>query len=163
MIRARRNAHVYMMTGLAGILPIVFLAGLLYRPAPTLDSAADGQSAAVDAPITSQASFVSRSTVVVNGIDVQVATAETTSGLVLLLTPTQALPFSDLLVYWSPGESPPTDVSADAFLLGQLSGSRRHQLPGVTEMQTESGYLLFYSRDQAMAIAAVPLSQSRFP
>ncbi|MGB3615348.1 MAG: hypothetical protein WBA10_16260 [Elainellaceae cyanobacterium] len=68
MIRSQRNIHVHMMTGLAGVLPIIFLAGLIYRPTiPTAADTADGLSAAANAPTAGQANIVVQSTVAVNG------------------------------------------------------------------------------------------------
>ncbi|MEM9487152.1 MAG: hypothetical protein AAGA83_26060 [Cyanobacteria bacterium P01_F01_bin.116] len=164
MILSRRKAHFYMWVGLAGLLPIVFLAGLIWRPAiPTVDEATDNLFAAANFP-TTNADALASETIVVNGTNVQVEATETAnSDLALTLIPTQPLQFSNILVYWTPGDAAPESVEADAILLGQLSGTSPRKFPVSSAMQTQSGHLLFYSRGQSSAIAAVPLPKSLFP
>lgn len=166
MILSRRKAHFYMWMGLVGLLPIVFLAGLIWRPAiPTVDETTDELFAAANFPARGDSVVVIASeTVSLNGIDVRLATAEAAkSELVLTLQPSQPLRFSDTLVYWTPDEMPPETVEADAILLGPLSGTSPRQFPVPAEMQTGSGHLLFYSRGQNVSLAAVPLPPSLFP
>ena len=165
MILSRRKAHFYMWIGLAGLLPIVFLAGLIWRPTvPTVDEGTDELFAAANFPTADEAAAVTSETVAVNGIDVLLATAESPdSTLVLTVQPTRPLQFSDALVYWTPEESAPEMVGAEAVLLGQLSGTSRRQFPVLPEMQRESGHLLFFSRGQNTVISAIPLPTALFP
>lgn len=165
MILSRRKAHVYMMMGLAGFLPVVFLAGLIWRPAiPTVDDTTDELFSAADFSLVAAETLMASETVLVNGINVQIETAAVTSSdLVLILTPAQPLQFSDTLVYWAPGDTAPEIIEKDAILLGQLSGTSRRQFPVASAMQTQPGHLFFYSRGQNTEIAAIPLPENLFP
>lgn len=166
MILSRRKAHFYLWMGLAGLLPIVFLAGLIGRPAiPTVDETTDELFIAANFPAGGEsAAAITSETVSLNGIDVQLATAAAAnSELVLTIQPGQPLRFSDTLVYWAPGDGPPEAVEADAILLGQLSGTSPRQFPVPAAMQAGSGHLLFYSHGQNGAIATVPVPTSLFP
>lgn len=173
MILSRRETHFYTALALAGILPIVFLAGLIWRPSiPTVadDLAPDGGqaidelfTAANFAPEDAAKSLASE-TLEVNG---NLILAETVGGsggdVALLLNPTAPLAFSNVLVYWTPGDTAPETVDDTAILLGQLSGASRRQFTVPPAAQGQSGHLLFYSRGQDVAIAAVPLPQTLFP
>ena len=171
MILSRRKTHFYASVVLACTLPVVFLAGLLFRPTvPTVDESVDELFAAANfAPQEDAVISIASETLSVNGINVRVETTELSPSessegeRFLLVQPTQVFQFSDVLVYWAAGEIAPEGVDNEAILLGQLSGtsSRYFSLP--SEMQSQSGHLLFYSRGQDMAIAAVPLPQRLFP
>ncbi|NEQ48320.1 MAG: hypothetical protein F6K00_34230 [Leptolyngbya sp. SIOISBB] len=165
MILSRRKAHFYLWMGLAGLLPIAFLAALIWRPLiPTVDEAADELFAAANFPSAATETVMGSETVSVNGVAVHLTTAETAgSEQILMIKPTQPLQFSDTLVYWSPSDTAPETVDEDATLLGQLSGTSARQFIVIPEMQAGSGYLLFYSHGQDTAIAAIPLPSSLFP
>jgi hypothetical protein len=166
MILSRRKAHFYMWMGLAGLLPIVFLAGLIWRPTiPTVDETTDELFAVANFPARGESvAVIASETVTVNGIDVQLETVQpTNSDVMLTVRPTQPLQFSDTLVYWTPGDTAPETVEADAVLLGQLSGTSPRQFAVTPAMQSEAGHLLFFSGGQNVAITAVPLPSSLFP
>ena len=176
MILSRRETHFYAAVALAGVLPIVFLAGLIWRPSIPIvaNDLAPEEGQAIDELFTA-ANFVpgdpgasgnilASETLTVNGNTVLIETVKGTGiDLSLILKPTKPLPFSNILVYWTPGDTAPEIVGDDAVLLGQLSGASRRQFTVPPTVQGQAGHLLFYSRGQDMAIAAVPLPPTLFP
>ncbi|MDY6936318.1 MAG: hypothetical protein SWY16_01525 [Cyanobacteriota bacterium] len=161
MILSRRNTHFYAIVALACALPLVFLAGLLWRPSfPTVDETTNALFAAADfSSGVSSLEIATSETLSVGEIDVLAETSKSPAGeLFLDLQPTQALEFSDVLVYWSTART--ETVSNEAILLGQLSGTSRRHFRVPSQIQGKPGYLLFYSRAQDTAIASVPLPQN---
>ncbi|NEP61712.1 MAG: hypothetical protein F6K31_32965 [Symploca sp. SIO2G7] len=166
MISSRRKAHFYTVAILSGVLPLVFLAGLLWRPSiPTVDETTDKLFAAANFSSQEDANRVIASEILsVNNIEVLAETSKSAGGAIFLeLEPTEALQFSNILVYWSAGESASDTVDKKAILLGQLSGSSRRQFPVSSAMQDKPGYLLFYSRSQDQAIGSTSLPSNLFP
>ncbi|NET54741.1 MAG: hypothetical protein F6K47_00575 [Symploca sp. SIO2E6] len=166
MILSRRRVHFYTVVILSGILPLVFLAGLLWRPSiPTVDDTTDELFAAANFPSQEDATDVIASeTLLVNSVEVLAETSKSVEGEMFLeLEPTKALDFSNILVYWRAGESAPKNVDEKAILLGQLSGSSRRRFPLSSAMQEQPGHLLFYSRGQDEAIASTPLPSNLLP
>ncbi len=154
MIFSHRKAHFYAAIGLACTLPVVFGAGLVWRPTvPNADRTADPLFAAAD--FAAAADDDSRTTTLMaNEISVRAAIVASPDGSsVLILQPERALEFADVLVYWTANDS--LDSPDDrAILLGQLSGTARRQFPLPAELA--AGYLFFYSQGQERAIASVP-------
>jgi len=166
MILSRRKAHFYTVAILSGVLPLVFFAGLLWRPSiPTVDETTDELFAAANFSSQEYAtSVIASESLSINSFEVLAETSKSTRGAIFLeLEPTEALPFSNILVYWRPGESAPETVDEKAVLLGQLSGSSRRRFPVSSAMQKQSGHLLFYSHGQAQAIGSTPLPSNLFP
>lgn len=166
MILSRRQAHFYAVVFLTCTLPLIFLAGLLWRPpTPTVDETADELFAAANFSSRGDTiEVIASQNLSVNGIDVLVESSKSPEGeLFLNLQPTQALQFSDVLVYWTAGNSSSETIGDGAILLGQLSGTRRRHFSVPAQIKGKSGQLLFYSRGQGAAIASVPLPPSLFP
>ncbi|NEP09790.1 MAG: hypothetical protein F6K14_06115 [Symploca sp. SIO2C1] len=160
MILSRRKAHFYTVVILSAVLPLVFFAGLLWRPSiPTVDETTDELFAAANFPSQKDAAGVIASeTLLVNSIKVLAETSKSYDGAMFLeLEPTEALQFSNILVYWRAGNSAPNTVDEKALLLGQLSGSSRRRFSVPSAMQGQSGHLLFYSRGQDEVIGSSPL------
>lgn len=164
MILSRRQAHFYTVVCLAGILPLVFLAGLIWRPSfPTVDESTDELFAVANFS-SEEGTTIASEMLSVDEINIVASTTELASGnLVLILEPLQPLRFSDVLVYWTTEDASPESLNEDAILLGQLSGTSRKQLPLFARILEEQGQLIFYSLGQNSAIAAVPLPPSLFP
>ncbi|NER78694.1 MAG: hypothetical protein F6K42_03775 [Leptolyngbya sp. SIO1D8] len=166
MILSRRKAHFYAAICLSCTLCVVFLAGLLWRPAtPLVDESTDELFAAANFAKRGDAiGTLASETLSINGVNLEVRTAELPNGdLALLVQPAQALQFSDVLVYWISGDAVLENIDDEAILLGQLSGMSLRSFPILPEMRSQSGSLLLYSRSQETAIAAVPLPPSLFP
>jgi len=163
MILSRRQAHFYIIASLAGILPLVFLAGLIWRPSfPTVDNSTDELFATANFSGEEAASIIASETLSVNEISIVVSAGELASGdRVLILEPSQPLRFSDVLVYWTSEAA--EEINEEAILLGQLSGTSQKQFPLSANILEESGQLIFYSLSQDSAIAAVSLPPSLFP
>ena len=173
MILSRRETHFYAAIALACVLPLVFLAGLIWRPSiPTVvDDLAPEGGQAIDELFTA-ANFVSvdpgdvlaSETLAVTGNSLLAETVKgADNGLSLILQPAEPFSFSNVLVYWTPGDNAPEAVNDSAVLLGQLSGASRRQFAIPTSIQGQPGHLLFYSRGQETAIASVPIPLTLFP
>lgn len=156
MILSHRNRHVYMMLLLAVLLPVVFIAGLIWRPrTPTVDDSTQDLFAAANFPTESLNQPVGTTTLLVRDVEVTAELLQSSQGNSMLrLQPSEALPFANAVVYWLPSEAPTETLGPDAILLGQLSGTHPRQFV----LPDPSGQLLFYSLGQKMAIASVPLS-----
>jgi len=166
MILSRRKAHFYTVVILSGVLPLVFFAGLLWRASiPTVDETTDQLFAAANFPSQEDATdIIASETLLVNNIKVLAETSKSAEGAMFLkLEPTEALQFSNILVYWTAGNSAPNTVDEKALLLGQLSGSSRRRFPVPSAMEGQPGHLLFYSRGQNKAIGSTPLPPNLFP
>ncbi len=166
MILSRRKAHFYTVVILSGALPLVFFAGLLWRPSiPTVDETTDELFAAANFPSQEDAADVITSeTLLVNSIKVLAETSKSAGGAIFLeLEPAEALQFSNILVYWRAGNSTPNTVDEKALLLGQLSGSSSRRFPIPSGMQKQPGHLLFFSRGQNTVIGSTPLPPNLFP
>ena len=177
MILSQRKVHFWVWMSLTGLLPTVFLAGLIGRPEiPIVDKTSDELFALADFFTRDAAAMLASETVNVNGIDVQLAIMDVglssfgesvSDNLALTVTPSQPLSFSNTLVYWVPAETVPEilpePVGVDAVLLGQLSGDSRRQFAVVPDMLSSPGYLLFYSHGQGVVIAATSLPTGELP
>lgn len=163
---SRRKAHFYAVLGLSCTLPLVFLAGLAWRPAiPTVDDAPEELFAATNfATANSSDAVVASEVLSVQGISVRVdATGPVGQDLFLQLQPSQPLQFADVLVYWVAGETPPETPPETAVLLGQLSGTSRRIFPVPEAIREQPGQLLFYSRGQSTVIDTAVLPPNLFP
>ena len=166
MILSRRKAHFQILVFLSGTVPLIFLAGLLWRPAiPTVGESTDELFAAANFSLREDSvGIVAMETLTISQAEIIAAISKSDGGdLFLILQPSRSLQFPDLLVYWSGGDLAPETANEEAILLGQLSGRRRRQFSLTSQMQEEPGYLLFYSRGQDKAIASTPLPASLFP
>lgn len=164
MILSRRQAHFYIIVALSCALPLVFLAGLIWRPSvPTVDEGADDLFAAANFATAAPETVIGSEAIAVSGVDVQAETAAIDGQLLLRLTPTQPLQFADILVYWVAGETVPEAIAADALLLGPLAGDSTRGFPLPEAVQEQSGQLLFYSRAQDTLITATPLPATLLP
>jgi len=166
MILSRRQAHFYVAIFLSCTLPVVFLAGLLWRPStPTVDDATDELFAAANFSSRGDTTeVITPGTLSVKGISILAEVAQSSEGEMFLdLQPAQALQFSDVLVYWVPGNLALESVDEEAILLGQLSGISRRRFSVPAQIKGKSGQLLFYSRGQDEAISSVPLPSDLFP
>lgn len=166
MILSRRKVHFYASLTLACVLPLIFLAGLIFRPkVPTVGEAADELFAIADFSTDTPDSPLPERAEVLSEDGVQLLTAVTTVGssTVLEVQPTEVIQLADVLVYWQAGErSPDADVPVpeDAVLLGYLSGTRQRQFPVPVELQEQQGHLLLYSHGTDTLVAAFPLTLS---
>lgn len=166
MILSRRKAHFYIVVFLSCTLPMVFLAGLLWRPStPNVDETTDPLFAAANfLPGDDKVRVIASETLSIQGINLLAETSKSSEGMLFLdLQPSQALLFSDLLVYWITEDSTPDTVSDEAILLGNLSGSSRRHFSVTSKMQKQPGHLLFYSRSRDKVIGSTPLPSSLFP
>lgn len=163
MIFSHRKAHFFMIATLSGLLPLIFLAGLIWRPTiPTVDESADELFAAANfSPREDNVAIASSQEFTVEGVTIDAAIASTQGETVLLLHPLQPLKFSDVLVYWTPTEV--EEINDEALLLGSLSGTSRRRLLFPEEVDLQAGYLLFYSRGQNQAIASVVFPAELLP
>ena len=160
MIRPLRARHRRMMTVLAVVVPVVFVAGLLARqPVPAVDELPGTVRPAVPEGFTEAAvddaawgGLALRTTWMVGP-----ATAEggpPARGVTLTFLVDPRLP--DLLVYWA-AESEGASLALDAHLLGTIGDlqERSWVLPGDA---SDGGVLVLYSlaRQEVVATAAVP-------
>ena len=161
MIVSRRKTHFYIIVILSFALPFVFLAGLLWRPSvPTVDETTDELFAAANFPYSGDANgAIASETLSVNSINVLAETSKSSDGTMFIeLQPTEALQFSNILVYWTAGNAAPETVDDKAILLGQLSGTSRRRFPLPSAIQGQPGHLLFYSPSQDKAIGSSPIN-----
>ena len=161
MILEERRVHFYAFSGLAVVLPIVFIAGLTLRPSY------DTVSTEATTELFAQAGFATRETgdaiasetLSLRGITLTADSAREPDGAVILtLEPQRDPEIADLLVYWMAGEGKPEAIGADAVLLGQLSGTARRQFEIPEAIQGQAGQLVFYSQGQQQVIGTTPLA-----
>ncbi|PZD73608.1 hypothetical protein C1752_01913 [Acaryochloris thomasi RCC1774] len=160
MILARRQAHFYAAIALACALPVVFLAGLLLRPAiPTVDESVDELFAIANFPNKTEA--IDSAILSAENVRIRAEIINDSESKFLDLQPVDNLQSADVLVYWQAGEAPARDaqtVDSSAVLLGQLSGNRRRRFRLPTEIQGQQGHLLLYSRGQKTLVATFPFT-----
>ncbi|MEO1123748.1 MAG: hypothetical protein AAFX95_06670 [Cyanobacteria bacterium J06639_16] len=161
MILEERRVHFYAFSGLAVVLPIVFITGLVLRPNY------DAVSNEATTDLFAQAGFatgdageaIASDTLSLKGITLTAESTRSSEGAVILtLQPQRDPEVADLLVYWMAGEGEPETIDADVVLLGQLAGTARRQFELPAGIQGQAGQLVFYSQGQQQVIGTAPLS-----
>ncbi len=157
MIHARRRAHGRIFTVLAVAVPGALLASLLLRPeVPPIqggDAAllrADGFALAP--PTEARTLGAAPHTLVVESL------GDRDGRRVLALRPEPAILAPDVLVYWTDADPGPDALpTADATLLGSLSGAARRELLLPRGVGPGQGRLLLYSLSHQEVVAQVGL------
>ncbi len=152
MVISRRQIHLYSFVVLAIVLPLCFIAGLVWRPtfAP-VDSSADALfQRAGFSPYSSwenQQSKRKPTHLQQENIQLQIETlfAQAGEDVFLNIQPQSDLQLPDVLVYWQQGK-PPEELSQDSILLGALSGASNRQFLIPDAMQGQTGHLLLFSQ-----------------
>lgn len=158
MILSRRQAHRYIFSALAVVLPLTFLVGTVLRPQyRALDESAAPLSEAigfvVDSPQTSDTTILKG-----KGARLEVAAvSEASDRAWLYVQPTAVIKQPDLLLYWQADSEVPEELGADAILLGALSGRSRRRFALPTAMQGEAGLLVIYSNGTQKIVSALEL------
>ena len=161
MILSRRTAHFYLFSGLCCIVPLVAIAALIWRPPMPISDADELFTAAKFATSDETLEITKLKPLSIQNLSVVTKIVKRSNGQVYLqLHPTEALEFSDSLVYWLPAQAKTDTIDHSATLLGQLSGTSRRQFLLSPDLINASGQLLFYSQGQQQTIAAVPFSTS---
>lgn len=163
MVISRRQVHLYSFVILAIVLPLCFVAGLVWRPtfAP-VDASADALfQRAGFAPYSSwenQESKRKPTLLQQENIQLQIETlfAQASNDVFLNIQPQSDLQLPDVLVYWQPG-TPPEQLSETSILLGALSGVSNRQFLIPAAMQGQTGYLLLFSQATKEIISSFPL------
>lgn len=155
MIASLRRRHFRIVSTLAVVIPVVFVAGLAVRSEPVETD--NLPTAFRDTPDTLNITVLD-TIEVVKGISIGVrvsADALPPQHAVLELTPERDLRLANGVAYWSPGRG-----LDDAFFLGSLQGSRtvRFQLPSVSLGQ--EGFIILYSVARREVVAAFSLTLS---
>jgi len=168
MILSRRKTHFYIVIFLTCSLPLLLFIGLLWRPLiPTIDKKNDNLFALANfSAVGDDLKVIASENLAVNNISIVVERVQSSQGLQYLsFLPSQALQFSDVLVYLTGEDSASKTVSEEAILLGQLSGNSRRYFPVSKQNLKEPAYLLFYSLGQNKAISSIslPASLSHYP
>ncbi|MGR3276968.1 hypothetical protein ACSYAD_17845 [Acaryochloris marina NIES-2412] len=164
MVISRRQVHLYSFVILAIMLPLCFIAGLVWRPtfAP-VDASADALfQRAGFSPYSSwenQQSKRKPTHLQQENIQLQIETlfAQAGEDVFLNIQPQSDLQLPDVLVYWQQGDTPPEALSETSILLGALSGASNRQFSIPTAMQGQSGYLLLFSQATKEIISALSL------
>lgn len=164
MVISRRQVHLYSFVILAIVLPLCFIAGLVWRPtfAP-VDASADALfQRAGFSPYSSwenQQSKHKPTHLQQENIQLQIETlfAQAGEDVFLNIQPQSDLQLPDVLVYWQQGDTPPEALSETSILLGALSGASNRQFSIPTAMQGQSGYLLLFSQATKEIISALSL------
>ncbi|MHC4816331.1 MAG: hypothetical protein ACYTFN_25030 [Planctomycetota bacterium] len=147
MIRPLRQRHVRLVASVAAIAAPLFIAALVARPAPRAqehlpaalaEPASTAFGEAVELPTSPP-------------IRVRAGTAGT-----LETEADGAVEGADLLLYWVPGERPPS--LAEAWLLGALRGGERQVFTLPEAASTQSGHLVLYSLGHGEEVASTPWS-----
>ncbi|NEQ97672.1 MAG: hypothetical protein F6K30_13300 [Cyanothece sp. SIO2G6] len=184
MILSRRKTHFYASIALAVTLPIVFFAGLFWRPGTPIVDGTANQSleelfAIAQFPTTT--STLDNADILSEGaIQLRAIATEANGQPVLELQPVTAIQAADILVYWQPGSAatepapepatepapeparePATEntnpISETAVLLGQLAGDRPRRFPLPANLPGQTGSLILYSNGQNAVLATFPL------
>lgn len=163
MVISRRQVHLYSFVVLAVVLPLCFIAGLVWRPtfAP-VDASADAlfQRAGFAPSLTWENQELWRTPNLLKQDQIQLRAEKVfaTDGtdIFLNLQPQSDLQLPDVLVYWQQG-TPPEDLSQDSILLGALSGASNRQFRVPDAMQGQTGHLLLFSQATKEIISAFPL------
>lgn len=162
MIIERRQVHFYSFMVLAILLPLIFIAGLLFRPTYTaVDQAANPLFATAGFPTEAPAErqTIATDSLQGKGITLSAETFTNPQGnLILEVQPDRILQQPDLLVYWVLGNDPPEDLSPEAYLLGSLAGRSKRQFPLPSACKGEAGQLLVYSQGTQTLITALPFA-----
>ncbi|MEM1096610.1 MAG: hypothetical protein AAGJ10_18570 [Bacteroidota bacterium] len=158
MIRPLRTRHRVMVSTLAVVLPVLFVASLLVRQHPAVMDT-------LPVPVSAEAPSLLRSetTATFGALSVSLRVyedARPATRLAVALRPDASPSAPDVLAYWS--ETPPSAATLPdaAILLGTLAGpqSRTFMLPEAA-LRTE-GYLILYSLGHQALLGSSPLSSS---
>lgn len=156
MILSRREAHRYIFSALAVVLPLTFLVGTVLRPQyRALDESTN--------PLTEAISFTvepAGESVILKGkgARLEVATvAESSDRTWLYVQPQTVIKQPDLLLYWQSGSEMPEELGEDAVLLGALSGRSRRRFTIPAAMQGKAGLLVIYSNGTHKVVSALEL------
>lgn len=164
MVISRRQIHLYSFVILAIVLPLCFIAGLVWRPtfAP-VDASADAlfQRAGFAPSFTWENQEVWRKPNLLKQDQIQLRAEKVLTKAggdpFLNLQPQTDLQRPDVLVYWQQGDTPPEALSETSILLGALSGASNRQFSIPTAMQGQTGHLLLFSQGTQEIISAFPL------
>lgn len=163
MVISRRQVHLYSFVILAIVLPLCFLAGLVWRPSfAPVDASADAlfQRAGFAPSFTWENQELWRKPNLLKQDQIQLRAEKVfaTDGddIFLNLQPQSDLQLPDVLVYWQQG-TPPEELSEASILLGALSGASNRQFLIPAAMQGQTGHLLLFSQATKEIISAFPL------
>jgi hypothetical protein len=164
MIQPLRRRHLGMMTAIAIILPIVFIAGLAVRkPIPATESL---PSALMTPPAISFSHLLFEKSDLWTDLKITTrvyAGQQPAEHLAVELYPQSYLKIPDLLVYWHPQPSIQTGkLPDDAYLLGVLAGTHKLRFILPEPAMTQDGSLILYSLAHQKIIAATTLPTSKF-
>ena len=169
MIYARRKTHFFSFITLACVLPVVFIAGILWRPKfePVDETSAVLFHRAGFTPETIEGKITPIASEQLSAEGVQLK-AETSllkkygeeHKILLILEPSTAIVFPDLLVYWQQGKKPPTDIGERSILLGKLAGTSRRMFTLPQGVEGKEGYLILYSLGQQTLVSTIPFPSS---
>lgn len=164
MVISRRQVHLYSFVILAIVLPLCFIAGLVWRPTfDPVDASADAlfQRAGFAPSFTWENQEVWRKPNFLKQDQIQLRAekvfAKEGGDPFLNLQPQSDLQLPDVLVYWQQGATPPEAISETSILLGALSGASNRQFSIPTAMQGQTGHLLLFSQATQEIISTFPL------
>ncbi|QUY43478.1 hypothetical protein [Acaryochloris marina] len=163
MVISRRQVHLYSFVVLAVVLPLCFIAGLVWRPnfAP-VDASADAlfQRAGFVPYFAWENQRSKRKPTLLKQENIQLRVetlfAQDGSDVFINIQPQSDLQLPDVLVYWQQGK-PPEELSQDSILLGALSGASNRQFRVPDAMQGQTGHLLLFSQATKEIISTFPL------
>lgn len=163
MVISRRQIHLYSFVMLAIVLPLCFLAGLIWRPTfNPVDASADVLfQRAGFAPSTvwaNQEAWRKPNLLKQDKIQLRAEKVFAKDGedIFLNLQPQSDLQLPDVLVYWQQG-TPPEELSETSILLGALSGASNRQFLIPDAMQGQTGHLILFSQATKEIVSAFPL------
>ncbi len=158
MIQSLREKHRVTMIGLALLLPVIFVSGLLVRQTIPVSARLP-----VARPEDAPGQFVVIRDEAALWKDQAIRTrllkpASDATKVLLELTPLRDPGEPDVLVYWSE-QKPETDrVAERALLLGSLNGAQPARFVLPEQATTGNGYLMLYSLAHRRVITTTELS-----
>ena len=147
MILSRRRVHLYSSTALALLLPIVFIAGVGFRPRYPANSEAAGPAFAGFATASEAEAAIAnfpKEELARAFVNPTLSSADG-DALQLELQPKSPPSFPDPLLYWQEGSEPPEELGANAILLGPFVGTSRRIFSLPPQARSKNGYLAVYS------------------
>lgn len=168
MILSRRRVHFYSSIVLCCALPLVFLAGIIWRPRYETTSSADALFVEADFadPEKIGASIDVLSD---NGVHITTFAAanstKSAASIYLQLSPRTVLKQPQLLAYWQPASEPEDELSDRALLLGSLTGTASRLFPLSPETYGKEGTLLLYNpiSQNAVVTLSFPAKMTKQP
>jgi len=152
MIQPFRSAHRHTFLALAVLLPAVIVLGLYSRPPQ-----ANRGTGWPQIPVSARSCATPPSKWRAHSIRTEFyCTPAQAGGIYVVLTPADALPEPDLLLYWSASQPAGERLPPDARLAGPLITGRAIALPQVPNQQ---GYLLLISLPNGRVVDVAPMEK----